>query len=305
LLAKNIQRRNIMGMGTWLAFGLGAAVGDSGADVLTKRYFVHLSPYGMALVRLLGAVPFLALVGLYLSLPSLTPPFWLIVATMLPLEAAAMVLYMRALRICHLSLCVPFLAFTPVFLIFTGWLVLGESLNRWGIAGTIMIALGSYILGLGLDGNGKVGFLSPLKALAAERGARYMLIVAALYSCTAALYKSAILHSAPAFFGVMYPLAFTGLMVTAYPWNRVQLRPTLRAHGGRWLVLGFCFALSCLSLAGGMELAPAAYMVAVKRLSLLLSVLMGGLWLQERPFLPRIIGAGLMCAGVGLIALRG
>ena len=292
-------------MGTWLALGLGAALGDSGADVLTKRYFVQLPPYGMALARLLGAVPFLVLVGLCLSLPQLTPPFWLIVASMLPLETAAMLLYMRALRTCHLSLCIPFLAFTPVFLIFTGWLVLGETLNYWGIAGTVMIAVGSYILGLGLHSQGRVSFVAPLKALAAERGARYMLAVAALYSCTSALYKSAILHSAPAFFGVMYPLAFTGLMVTAYPWNRVKLQPTLRAHRGQWLVLGFCFALSCLSLAGGMELAPAAYMVAVKRLSLLLSVLMGGLWLQERPFLPRIIGSGLMCVGVTLIALMG
>ena len=64
-----------MGMGIWLALGLGAALGDSGADVLTKRYFVQLSPYGMALVRLLGAVPFLALVALGLSLPELTPAF--------------------------------------------------------------------------------------------------------------------------------------------------------------------------------------------------------------------------------------
>jgi uncharacterized membrane protein len=54
-----------------------------------------------------------------------------------------------------------------------------------------------------------------------------------------------------------------------------------------------------------MELAPAAYLVAVKRLSLLFSVLLGGLWLQERPILPRLLGAGLMCAGVVVIALRG
>ena len=203
-----------------MALGLGAALGDSGADVFTKRYFVHLSPYGMALVRLLGAVPFLVLVGICLSLPTLTWPFWFIVAAMLPLETAAMLLYMRALRISHLSLCVPFLAFTPVFLILTGWLVLGERLNHWGIAGIVLIAFGSYILGLGLDGKNRIGFLAPLKALASERGARYMLAVAALYSCTAALYKAAILHSAPAFFGVMYPLAFTGIMVTTYPWNR-------------------------------------------------------------------------------------
>ena len=189
-----------MGMGIWLALGLGAALGDSGADVLTKRYFAQLPPYGMALVRLLGAVPFLALVALGLSQPELTQPFWLIVAAMLPLEVLATLLYMRALRLCHLSLCVPFLAFTPVFLIFTGWLVLGERLNRWGVAGTLMIALGCYVLGLGADGQGKTGVLAPLKALAKEPGARLMLMVAAIYSLTAALYKSAILHSgAPLF----------------------------------------------------------------------------------------------------------
>ena len=294
-----------MGVAIWLAFGLGAALGDSGADVLTKRYFTQLSPYGMALVRLLGAVPFLALVALGLSRPELTPPFWLIMAAMLPLEIIAMLLYMRALRLCHLSLCIPFLAFTPVFLIFTGWLVLGESLNRWGVIGTAMIALGCYVLGLGAGGGGMTGVLAPLKALVREPGARLMLMVAAIYSLTAALYKSAILHSGALFFGTLYPLAVAGLMVSAYPWNRVRLRPSLKSHGAWWAVLGLCSCLSYLCLAGGMELAPAAYLVAVKRLSLLLSVLLGGLWLRERPFLPRVLGAGLMCAGVGLIALRG
>ncbi|MCK9376452.1 MAG: DMT family transporter [Syntrophobacterales bacterium] len=294
-----------MGMGIWLALGLGAAVGDSGADVVTKRYFVTLPPYGMALARLLAAVPFLVLVGAWLTLPTLTYPFWYIVAGMLPLETAALLLYMRALKCCHLSLCVPFLAFTPVFLILTGWLVLGETLSPGGVAGTLFIALGSYILGLGADGSGRLGLLAPFKALAKERGARLMLLVAALYSCTAALYKAAIQHSGPAFFGVTYPLLFTGLMVTGYPWNRVALRPTLKGRLGWWLILGSFFALSNVTLASGIALAPAAYLVAVKRLSLLMSVILGGVWLQERPFLPRIIGAALMCAGVGLIAWRG
>jgi drug/metabolite transporter (DMT)-like permease len=168
-----------------------------------------------------------------------------------------------------------------------------------------MIAFGSYILGLGVGSRGRFGFLAPLKALAQERGARLMLMVAALYSLSAALYKSAILHSSPLFFGVMYPLVFTGLMAAAYPWNRFPIKPTLESNGGRLLLLGIFFALSSLSLAVGMKLAPAAYIIAVKRLSLLMSVLLGGLWLKERPILPRIIGAALMCAGVGLIALRG
>ena len=138
-----------MGIGIWLLLGLGAALGDSGADVLTKRFFSNLPPYGMALVRLLGAVPFLAAAAWFVRLPALDCTFLVIVAGMLPLEVTAIYLYMRALKNCDLSLCVPFLAFTPVFLIFTGWLFLGEGLNRWGILGIMFIASGSYFLGLG------------------------------------------------------------------------------------------------------------------------------------------------------------
>jgi len=294
-----------MGLGLWLLLGLGAALGDSGADVVTKRSFSGLPPYGMALVRLLAAVPFLGLAALFIKVPPLSPGFFIIVAAMLPLELAAILLYMRALKVCHLSLCVPFLAFTPVFLILTGWLLLGERLNAWGVAGTLLIAGGSYLLGLGVNAAGRPGVLAPFKALAREPGARYMLLTAALYSFTAALFKLAVLHSNPVFFGVAYPLFCTFLLALGLSCRRVRLGPAIQAHFGWWLVMGFCFALSSLSLAGGMERAPATYLIAVKRLSLLLSVTLGGLWLKERPFLPRLAGAGLMCFGVVLITLLG
>jgi len=294
-----------MGIGLWLLLGLGAALGDSGTDVVTKRSFSQLPPYGMALARLLAAVPFLVVTALFVKVPPLGPTFWLVLAVMLPLEVTAMLLYMRALKVCHLSLCIPFLAFTPVFLILTGWLLLGEGLNLWGVTGTLMIAGGSYILGLGVDTAGRVGIIAPLKALAREPGARLMFMVAAIYSCTAALFKLAILHSDPDFFGVAYPLILIVLLAAAFPWSPVRLGPTIKAHYGWWLVMGFCFALSIITLANGLKLAPATYLIAVKRMSLLLSVTLGGLWLKERPFLPRLLGAGLMCSGVVLIALRG
>ena len=290
-----------MGTGLWLLLGLGAALGDSGADVLTKRYFSHLPPYGMALVRLLGAIPFFTLAAWFIIPPSLDRSFLIIVVCMLPLEVAAMLLYMRSLKICDLSLCVPFLSFTPVFLILTGWLILGEDLSHWGILGTLLIAGGSYFLGLG---PGCRSFLDPFRALAREVGARLMLLVAAFYSVTAALFKLAILHSDPIFFGVAYPMTFTGIMLAGYPMTRERVMPPL-SRSGWWLVAGFCFALSSLSLAGGVKSVPITYMVAVKRLSLLVSVALGGMWLRERPILPRLFAATLMCAGVAVITLKG
>lgn len=288
--------------GVWLILGLGAAVGDAGADVVTKRYLAHLHPYAMGLVRLLASLPFLLPALYFIRWPGLDGAFWWVVAVMLPLEVAAMLMYMRVLRSCHLSLCIPFLAFTPVFLILTGQALLGEGLNRWGVLGTLLIAGGSYILSLG---TGPAGWWAPLKALVRESGPRLMLVVAAIYSCTAALFKLAILHSEPVFFGVAYPLAVTGVMLAGYPVSGLRLPATL-ASCSRWVVLaGFFLALSILCLAQGITLAPAAYLIAVKRLSLLLGVLLGGLWLKERPFLPRLVGAVLMFTGVALIALKG
>ena len=256
----------------------------------------------MGLVRFLFACPFLLLVALGLSRPELDPTFWWVVAVMVPLEVTATLFYMQALKVCHLSLCIPFLAFTPVFMILTGQVILGEGLNRWGLLGVVFIAGGSYILSLG---SGGTGFWAPFRALARERGPRLMLGVALIYSCTAALFKKAVLHSDPAFFGVFYPILLSGVMLGGYPLIRGPGGLALRSIWGWGLLLGFFVALSILSVAQGLTLAPAAYTIAVKRLSLLISVFLGGMWLKERPFLPRLLGAGLMCGGVILIALKG
>jgi drug/metabolite transporter (DMT)-like permease len=289
-------------MGTWLLFGLAAAMGDAGSDAVTKRHLTHLPPYVMGMARLLFALPFLALVGLGLSRPALDPVFWWTVAAMVPLELTAMVMYMRALKVCHLSLCIPFLAFTPVFMILTGQVILGEGLNRWGLLGVVAIAGGSYILSMGTEWT---GVWAPFKALVRERGPGLMLGVALIYSFTAALFKKAVLHSDPAFFGVFYPVLLSGVMLGGYPLMRRPGGVGLRSIWGWGLLLGFFMALSILTVARGLTLAPAAYMISVKRLSLLFSVLLGGMWLKERPFLPRLLGVTLMCGGVIIIALRG
>jgi drug/metabolite transporter (DMT)-like permease len=279
-----------------------AALGTAAGDGVTKRSFADLSPYGMSLAYWLFALPYLILVGLAIPWPPLDRTFWLAVLFALPLEAAATLLYMRAIKVCPLSLCIPFLAFTPLFLIVTGQLILGEGLNGWGVAAVFLIAGGSYILSLS---TGRFGFLAPLRALLREAGARCMLMVAVLYSCTAALGKLAILHSEPAFYGVLYPLIFSGVMLAGYPLSNPKPARTLVARRRWGLILGLCLAAAIISQVYGLKMAPAAYLIAVKRTSVFFSVVLGGVWLKERPIAPRLVGAGLMVAGVMLIAFKG
>lgn len=291
-----------MDLWLWLPLGLIAALGTAAADALTKRHFADLSPYGMSLAQWLFALPYLLAVGLIMPWPPVGRVFWLAVAAAMPMEVTAALLYMRAIKVCPISLCIPFLAFTPVLLIFTGRLILGESLNRWGVAAVVLMAAGSYLLSLS---TGRHGLWEPFRALLREPGTRFMLAVAVLYSGTAALGKLAILHSDPAFFGVVYPLVFSGLMLAGYPLSNPKPARTLLARGGWAAVLGFCLAATILSQVYGLKMAPVAYLIGVKRTSVFFSVVLGGLWLRERPIGPRLMGAGLMAGGVLLLAFKG
>ena len=158
----------------WLPLALGAALSVALADLTVKRFFADLSPFTMCLVRWLFPLPFLALVGLTLKWPALDSTFWLAGAAALPLELLAAYLYMQVLKICHLSLCIPLLAFTPVFLVLTGWLLLGEALNLAGMVGLALVAGGSYFLGYAVAG------LSILGSVKSQIGAAILIPLLAL-----------------------------------------------------------------------------------------------------------------------------
>lgn len=285
----------------WLFWGLGSALGLATSDALMKRFFTDLSPYGMALLRLGYTVPILTIGWLWIPVPELGRWFLLVVAVALPLETAAGLLYMKALKTAPLSVCAPIMAFTPLFLIVTGWVLLQESLNLWGMAGIFGIALGSYLINVQ---ERQQGWLAPWTALWQLPGPRWMLMAAALYAITSALGKLAVLYSAPTFFGLFYPTIFGGFMMAGYPWSS-RPGPQLLKRPFWGLLVGCCMAASILCHFHGISLAPAAYLIAIKRTSLLFSVLYGGLWLGEGQFSSRLTGAVCMLAGVILITIWG
>ena len=285
----------------WFIWGLGSALGLATSDALLKRFFTGLTPYGMVLLRLAYTVPILTLGWLWIPVPELSLKFFMVVAGSLPLEAAASIFYMRALKTAPLSVCAPITAYTPLFLIVTGWLLLHEALNFWGIAGVSSIVLGSYFIH---GGKRQPGNYSPWAVFWEVPGTRWMLLAAGLYAVTSALGKLAVLYSAPTFFGLFYPTIFSGFMVAGYPWSSRPGIPLISRPFLGFLV-GCCMAASILCHFHGISLAPAAYLIAVKRTSLLFSVLYGGFWLKEGELSSRLIGAGFMVTGVLIITVWG
>lgn len=285
---------------TWFPLTLLCALSLATSDALTKKALTGRDEVLILWLRFVVSLPFL-LGGLcFTPLPAPALGFWTTIATAMPLEILASILYVRALRLSPLSLALPFLAFTPVFLLAVPFVLLGERIAPTGAVGIVLIAIGSYSLNLREI---RHGFFAPLLAIYREPGSRLMLAVAFLYSFTSTLGKKAITCSSPLFFGsVYYSLLVLVLAPYALHRGRLDLVPerrwdTLRAAFPPGLSYGVMISSHLVALG----LTQVAYMISVKRLSLVFGVLYGHLMFREEGLRERLLGTGIMVAGVALI----
>lgn len=287
----------------WLALSLLAALGSAGEAAAMKKLPADLTPEEMGITPLLFGLP-LCLALLAVAAPPLPPPrFWLDLALILPVALANYILYCQALRLSPLSLTLPYLALVPVATMLTGRLALGEVPSPAGAGGVLLLAAGSYVLNL--DARAAHGAWGPLLAVFREPGPRRILAVAALYAVVAVIAKHATLLATPlgyvAWFEPAYVLCFT-VVLTAL--GRVRLGRVL-ARPGRGALLGLIHFGHVASGAYAVVLTQAAYMLAVKRVDGLFGVLLGRAAFREEGIAARLAGAGLMLAGVAVIAAWG
>lgn len=92
---------------------------------------------GLLMTPLLAGLP---------ALSGLPAQFWWALAVLVPLEVLAILLYMTAIRDHPLSLTLPYLAFTPVFVIGVAWVLLGERVSARGAAGVLLVVAGVALI---------------------------------------------------------------------------------------------------------------------------------------------------------------
>ncbi len=279
-----------------------AALAVSTRDALIKKYFSDLNSYEMVLYPLLLGLPLFMAGWLLIEIPPLDNAFWVSSAAALPLEALALLLYMEAIRVSPLSLTIPFLAFTPVFILATGVILLQETPNIAGICGTLVIVGGGYVLNL--DPSLRSIFY-PFRAIARERGSWLMLVVAFIYSITSVLGKTAVLHSSPTFFGLTYIPALTVLLLILFSALKKVSWVNLLTRTIQGTVIGSLYLVESLSHFMALPLVKVAYMISIKRMGILVSVLYGGVLFREKHIFYRLTGACLMVIGAVVISVWG
>lgn len=282
----------------WVFYALITAFSLATADAISKKAMSSTNEYVIAWVREGYALPFLALVFFFIDIPPLDSTFWLTLLFLLPLEIIAIILYVKAIKISPLSLTIPFMALSPVLIILIAFILLGELPDRSGLFGIFLITLGAYLLNVRATSE---GILGPIKAIGRERGSILMIIVAIIYSITATLGKIAVQHSSPIFFGSFYPFLLTITLSIILGLKGLLHQVVSRPRTFLWI--GLFISIMVLSHFTALSLTNVAYMISVKRVSLIFSVIYGRLLFGEGNIGERLIGSALMFAGVVSITL--
>jgi len=285
---------------TWVLLSIISAFTLATSDALTKKALTDSNEYLVAWFRLLFSLPLLLFLYIFVPIPKLDIEFYKAFVLALPLEIIALVLYIKALRISPLSLTLPFLALTPVFLILISYLIIGEKVSFQGSMGIILLAIGSYSLNMH---EMRKGIFKPFKAIVKEKGSVLMVGVALIYSITSSLGKMAIVHSSPLFFGVTYFIALTIIFTPIALWmGKTDLKSFIARGQFKGLFFpGIFYSVMIASHVIAISLTKVAYMISLKRTSLLIGVMYGYFFFKEKNIGERLSGAVLMLIGFVMI----
>lgn len=290
---------------TWIFFSILAGFFVALSDTLNKKYFGKEGYVKMTLARTIGAFPFLLPLFLYFLFIEkrtfyFTLPFIENILILLFLEIMATLFYMKAVEISPISKALPFLSFTPIFIVFTGNILLGEKISFLGFLGIIFIISGAYIINLPLL---KKGMLGPMKGIWKERGSLFMLITAFIYGITSVLGKKGLLLSDPIFFASFYfsLLSLTTPLILKAIY-KISLSKEILKNVRALLLVGLTQALMCYCHMIALSLIETAYMIALKRTSIIFAVILGWLFFKEKQIPLRFTAAIFMFIGILIIA---
>jgi len=287
----------------WFLLSLFCAFSLATSDVFVKKALTGGSnEFTVSFIKFFFCLPPLYIMLGLNGLPDVKTGFYIAALISTPLEITSMLLYNRAIKLSPLSLTLPFLAFTPIFLLLTAYLMIGEVPNSYGLIGILLISIGGYMLNIDMA----KGIFYPFKAIMKERGSVLMIIVALIYSLTSVFGKIMIDNSnfifAPAIYFTIVTLVMGVVtkvkgasLISSPPGNNKKLH----------FLLGLFFSLMVISHFWAISMTKVEYMISVKRSSMLFTIIYGAIIFKEVDIKKRLFSVAVMLVGMVLIGVFG
>lgn len=288
----------------WIIYGIIGAVGKGATNLLRKKIAGTIDTDVYLWSTMTLSVPLVAVIVLLLGIPvsDLVTNMPLPILINASFYILALVLNIKALKHEELSYISPLSAFTPVFTLGLGWLVLQEVPNAVGLLGLLIMFAGAYIINLKSD---QVTWYEPLSHLIKNSGARYALGVSICFAVVSITTKFVIRDGFSPVAWLLMLNIMSWILLSYVPFRKPkQLRTVYRKH--RTLIVGVTIATLVGGLFGIYSIATAeftAYAIALRRFDILFSIILGWKILQETNIRNKLIGGGLMTAGVIVVSI--
>lgn len=280
----------------WLLLSLATAFCAGTADALAKQALSSQRSQTVAWVRVGWGALFLFPFIFFAPPPSDPKVFWTVVLINLPFEVAATLLFQKALKISPISLVIPYLAFTPVFILGLSWIISTERPTLLGVTGVVLVTLGAFFL---QENHREGGNLS--RFIPKEKGPVLMLIVSFIFALTTIMAKKAIQVGSPLYFSGIYYVIIAACLLP-FQWGSKTWLKEIFSRPVLFSAIGLLEGAGALFQFIAMKDGNIAFVISLKRLSLLLAVVYGWIFFNERNILSRATGSLLMMAGAALIA---
>lgn len=275
-------------------------------DMLTRRFlrdgkFDEGALLGLTLTSS-GTILFI--LSLLVGFPEIKSGFWLALTTTVALNSFSQLIWYKAFRRGESSLIAPLRLLIPPLTVFTGFLVLNEIPSWQGVVGIAVIVFGLWLLLRRANRSESKNYT--WFEMAKRSGILLGLAGASLFALSFPFDKKAVVASSALFFS---GLAFLSIGVINLAFH---LRFRVKENNPLSFVFTKAFPLFVLAHAGGafltlqaLNFSLAAYASSVKRLSVLWTVILSGVFLAEEDIKRKILATAVMLLGVLILALWG
>ncbi len=285
----------------WLPLALASAFFITIKNIFTRKLVLATSRFAVLYSGFLVVLVFGIITLFFTGIPEIKPAFFPAIIGAAAIDVFAVGSLIIAFSLGEVSATYPIVSFTPAFMLGTSFLILGEVPSPSGFLGVLVIAIGSYTLKITET---RAGIYKPFKLLVTDKGSRFMILAAFLFSFLGPLFKLA-MNNSSIVFALTFSQLLSSLYLTGYFLFKGQLKivfRTMRDHLPLIIGSGAFIYIQAIFLFMAMNMTLVAYAVSVKRISILLSVVIGSFVFHEKNLL-RNLGAGtIMLAGVVIIA---
>jgi len=293
---------------TWFYLSLFSAASKAANQALTK---ILTKDYSVLSIAAFGQMSAAILILPLIFIPGLIyfpadVSFYKAAAVTISINIIAIMMLIEAIRRSDLSYAIPFLGLTPVFTIITGWFLRGELISFNGMAGIFFVFFGAF----GIDTKSPSDWITlGGKRIFRDKGVLLVICVALLYSVSSVYDKTATMLSDPYTY-VWYSAIIRGCVLLMVWFGKFILSGAKHSYHDLspadfflFTGLGITFTTEALFQMFALQTGMVAYVIAIKRLSILMTSLIGMAVYKEFFSWARLGGATLIVLGAGIIYL--